>query len=165
MIFVASTVAGTVATPLKRTLVAPPKALPLIVTVVPTAAAEGVKPVTRGSTASVPALVAVPPAVVAVIVPELAPAGTVSRSWSAERRVKEAAVPLTFTEVTVPKPVPSTTTGLPAAAIPGLKPVIVGTTMKFVALVAVPPAVTTESFPIVALAGTVAVIWWSESTV
>ena len=42
---------------------------------------------------------------------------------------------------------------------------IVGTTMKLVALVAVPPAVTTESLPIVALAGTVALIWWSESTV
>lgn len=157
--FVAVTVAGTAITPLKSTLDAPPKAVPLIVTVAPTAAAEGVNPVTFGSTASVAALVAVPPLVVTEIVPELAPAGTVSRTCSAESVVKDAVTPFTFTDVTPPKPVPSTVTVPPAAALPGLKPVIVGTTRKLVALVALPPAVTTDSFPLVAAAGTVAVIW------
>jgi hypothetical protein len=157
--FVALTVAGTATTPLKSTLDAPPKAFPLIVTVAPTAAAEGVNPVTFGSTASVPALVAVPPAVVTEIVPVLAAAGTVSRTWSADSVEKLAGTPFTFTDVTPPKPVPSTVTVLPAAALPGAKPVIVGTTSRLVALVAVPPAVTTETFPLVAAAGTVAVIW------
>src|SRR5207244_1849819 len=106
VIFVAMTVAGTAPTPLKRTLVAPPKALPLIVTVAPTAAAVGVNEVTRGSTDSAAALVAVPPAVVSEIVPELAAAGTVSRTWSVDRTLKLAATPFTFTEATPPKPVP-----------------------------------------------------------
>ena len=159
VILVAVTVAGIATTPLKSTLVAPPKALPLIVTVAPTGAADGVKPVTRGSTDNAAALVAVPPAVVTEIVPEVAPAGTVSRSCTFDSSANPAATPFTFTDVTPPKPVPSTTTGLAAAALPGLKPVTVGTTTKFAALVAVPPAVTTDSFPIVAAAGTVAVIW------
>ena len=115
--------------------------------------------VTRGSTDSVPALVAVPPGVVTEIAPELAPAGTLSRSCSFDSTAKAAATPFTFTEVTPPKPVPSTTTVLAAAALPGAKPVIVGTARKLVRLVAVPPAVTTDSFPVVAVAGTVAVIW------
>jgi hypothetical protein len=157
--FVGVTVAGTATTPLKSTLDAPPNAVPLIVTVAPTAAEEGVNPVTFGSTNRVAALVAVPPAVVTEIVPELAAAGTVSRTCSADSLVKDAATPFTFTEVTPPKPVPSTNTAVPAAALPGEKPVIVGTTVKFVRLVAVPPAVTTETFPVVAVAGTVAVIW------
>jgi hypothetical protein len=159
VIFVAVTVAGTAITPLKRTLVAPPKAYPLTVTVAPTDAAVGVKPFTFGSTNKVAALVPVPPAVVTEIVPELAPEGTVSRTCNADSTVKLAATPFTFTDVTPPKPVPSTTTALPAAAPPGLKPVIVGVTRRLVALVAVPPAVTTDSFPVVALAGTAAVIW------
>jgi hypothetical protein len=38
-------------------------------------------------------------------------------------------------------------------------------TAKLVGLVVVPPAVTTAIFPLVAVAGTVAVIWLDESTV
>ena len=163
VIAVAVTVAGVAGTPSKRTLVAPVKALPPIVTFVPTGAAEGVKEATRGSTSSVAALVAVPPAVVTEIGPSVAPPGTVSRSSVRERREKPALVPFTLTEVTPPKPVPSTTTWLLGAAAPGAKPLIVGTARKRARLVAVPPAVTTESLPLVAVSGTVAVIWWSES--
>src|SRR5438552_10160038 len=50
VIFVAVTAAGTAPTPLKRTFVASPNALPVIVTVAPTADDDGVKDVTRGST-------------------------------------------------------------------------------------------------------------------
>src|SRR5205085_314297 len=106
VIAVAVTVAGVAGTPSKRTLVAPVKALPPIVTFVPTGAAEGLKEATRGSTSSVAALVAVPPAVVTEIGPSVAPPGTVSRSSVRERRLKLAATPFTLTELTPPKPVP-----------------------------------------------------------
>src|SRR5438128_5265649 len=64
VIFVAVTVTGAALTPLKRTFVAPPKALPLIVTVAPTAADDGVNDVTRGSTDNIATLDAAPPATV-----------------------------------------------------------------------------------------------------
>src|SRR2546423_2353016 len=91
VIFVAVTVAGAVLTPLNRTFAAPPKALPLIVTVAPTAAADGVKDVTRGSTDNAAALVSVPTAAVTWITPELPPVGTVSRTWSFDSTAKLAA--------------------------------------------------------------------------
>src|SRR5919108_3896161 len=162
VIWVGVTVAGVARTPLKSTPVAPPKALPPIVTFAPTEAEPGEKPATRGVTSRVAALVAVPPEVVTVIWPSVALAGTVSRSWVRERTLKPALTPCTLTALTPPKPVPSTTTGLPGAAAPGAKPVIVGTAVKLVALVAVPPAVVTVIRPLVAAEGTWAVIWWSE---
>src|SRR5438105_13242093 len=119
VIFVGITVAGTVLTPLKSTFVAPPKALRSDERREGDADDEGGNAVTRGSTDSVPALVAVPPGVVTEIAPERAPAGTLSRSCSFDSTAKAAATPFTFTEVTPPKPVPSTTTVLAAAALPG----------------------------------------------
>src|SRR5207247_584629 len=107
-----------------------PKALPLIVTVVPTPAADGVKPVTRGSTESVPALVAVPPAVATVIVPEAALAGTVRRSCTFDRTEKLAATPFTFTVVTPAKPVPATVTLAPAGPLGGVNEVSLGSTLN-----------------------------------
>ena len=67
-------------TPLKATAVAPVKFVPLIVTLVPTGPLVGVKLVTvgAGTTVKLLALVAVPPAVVTLTGPVVAPAGTVA---------------------------------------------------------------------------------------
>jgi hypothetical protein len=66
--------------PLNRTAVAPVKRVPLIVTLVATGPLVGVKLVTVGglTTVKLLALVAVPPEVVTLIDPVVAPAGTVA---------------------------------------------------------------------------------------
>ena len=66
--------------PLNCTAVAPVKLVPLIVTVVPTGPLVGVKLVIVGglSTVKLVALVAVPPGVVTISDPVVAPAGTVA---------------------------------------------------------------------------------------
>ena len=66
--------------PLKATAVAPVKFVPLIVTLVPTGPLVGVKLVTvgAGTTVKLLALVAVPPGVVTLTGPLVAPAGTVA---------------------------------------------------------------------------------------
>jgi hypothetical protein len=66
------------ALPLNVTEVIPPKFVPVIVTFVPTSPLAGVKDVIVGgySTLKLPALVAVPPGVVTLIGPVVAPAGT-----------------------------------------------------------------------------------------
>src|SRR5438067_27022 len=158
VILVALTVAGAARTPLKRTLVAPPKALPAIVSVVPTGAAPGVTEPTRGMTNSVAALVAVPPAVVIVTGPSVALAGTVSRSCVRESTLNPALTLFTFTALTPPKPVPRRSTGLPGAAWDGANVVIAGRTRNTVGLAAVPPAVVTVIRPLNAVGGAKAVI-------
>jgi hypothetical protein len=73
----------------------------------------------------------------------------------------EAGVPLKLTAVALLKFVPATTTAVPTGPVVGLKPEIVGgdgITVKFAAEVAVPLAVVTETFPVVVLLATVAVI-------
>jgi hypothetical protein len=153
----AVTLVGTAITPLKSTLVAPPNAFPYTVIVAPTGALPGEKLVTRGSTNNA-SLAAVPPEVVTVIGPVAALLGTVSLNCVRDGTENPAQTPFTFTELTPPKPVPSTVTTEPAAALPGEKPVIVGGTFKLAALVAVPPAVVTETCPLAAAAGTSAAI-------
>jgi hypothetical protein len=75
----------------------------------------------------------------------------------AEPTVKVPALtPLNFTAVAPAKFVPLIVTLVPAAPLVGVKPVIVGATMKLAALVAVPPDVVTLSGPVVAPFGTVA---------
>ena len=64
--------------PLNLTAVAPPKVVPLIVTVLPSNPPVGVKLAIAGSTVKPAALVAVPPAVVTRIGPVVAAAGTVA---------------------------------------------------------------------------------------
>jgi hypothetical protein len=66
--------------PLKLTAVTPVKFVPLIVTLVPAGPLVGVKPVIVGgiSTVKLPALIAVPPGVVTLSGPVIAPAGTVA---------------------------------------------------------------------------------------
>src|SRR6266478_4628008 len=113
-------------------------------------------------------LVAVPPGVVTEIVPLLAPAGTVAVIWVAELTVKLALVPLNATVVAPVRVVPVIVTEVPAEPLVGLNPVTVGAgrvTVKLAVLVAVPPGVVTEIVPLLAPAGTVAVIWVAELTV
>ena len=109
-------------------------------------------------------LVAVPPGVVTRIGPVVAVAGTVAVIRVAEFTVNVADTPLKVTEVAPVNPVPVMTTLVPTGPLVGLNDVIVGAgwTVKFVELVAVPPGVVTRIGPVVAVAGTVAVICVSE---
>ena len=72
--------------------------------------------------------------------------------------MKPALVPLNRTAVAPVKIVPLMVTPDPTGPLAGQKLVIVGagTTVKLLALVAVPPGVVTLSVPVVAPAGTVA---------
>jgi hypothetical protein len=131
------------------------------VTLVPTGPLVGVKLVIVGGlmTVKLLALLAVPPDVVTLSGPVVAPAGTVAWIAVAEVTVKVAAVPLNATDVVPVKFVPPIVTVAPTAPLVGLKLVIVGelaTTVNALALVAVPPDVVTLSGPVVAPAGTVA---------
>src|SRR5947208_6396251 len=103
-------------------------------------------------------LVAVPPGVVTLIVPVVAPVGTVAVICVAELTVNVALVPLNFTAVAPVKAVPVIVTLAPTTPLVGVKLVIVGglTTVKLPALVAVPLDVVTLSGPLAAAAGTVA---------
>src|SRR5437016_2261686 len=121
-------------------------------------------------TVKLPALAAVPPAVVTLIGPVVAPSGTVAVIALAEFTVKLALVPLNFTAVAPVRFVPLIVTLVPTAPLVGAKLVIVGggletVTVKLPALLAVPPAVVTLTGPVVAPAGTVAVIALAEFTV
>ncbi len=107
-------------------------------------------------TANTSALVAVPLGVVTLKGPVVAPAGTVARIWVAEITVNAAAVPLSRTDVAPVKLVPLIVTLAPTSPLVGVKLVMAGTTVKFVALVAVPPGVVRLIGPVVAPAGTIA---------
>ena len=76
-------------------------------------------------------------------------------------------MPPTVTAVAPVKLLPVTVTAAPIPPLVGVKSVIVGAgmTVKLVLLVAVPPGVVTAIGPVVAPAGTVAVIWVPEVTV
>jgi len=159
-----TTVKVTAGVPLKSTPVAVARLLPLICTLVPTGPLAGEKPVIVGGGVTVKLLgvsdadVAVPPAVVTDTRPVEAPAGTIAVIFMSVLTVKLAAVPLKLTAVAPLKPVPLMTTLVPTTPLVGLKLVIVGVTVKFVVLVAVPPAVVTAIGPVVAAAETMAVI-------
>ena len=70
--------------------------------------------------------------------------------------MKVAALPLNVTAVAPVKAVPVIVTLVPTGPPAGVKPAMVGTTAKFVALTAVPPGVVTLTGPVVAPDGTVA---------
>ncbi len=156
-------------TELKVTEVAPVKFVPLIVTLVPTDPLVGERPVMVGGLTTVNALelVAVPPAVVTLIGPVVAPADTVARIEVAEVTVKLALTELKVTEVAPLKFVPLMITLVPTGPLVGAKLVIVGgsTTVNALLLVAVPPAVVTLIGPVVTPAGTIARIEVAEVTV
>jgi hypothetical protein len=151
--------------------VAPVRLVPVIVTVVPAAPLVGLKLVIVGAggrTVKLAVLVAVPEAVVTARVPVVAAAGTVAVICVSETTVYVAAVPLKATAVAPVRFVPVIVTVLPAAPLVGLTLVIAGAggrTVKLAVLVAVPDGVVTARVPVVAAAGTVAVIWVSETTV
>ena len=110
-------------TPLKATAVAPVKLAPVMVTTVPTGPLVGVNDVIVGLAATVklPALVAVPPAVVTLILPVVAPAGTVVVICVGALTVKVALTLLNFTEVAPVKLMPLIITVVPTPPDTGLK--------------------------------------------
>ena len=150
------------AVPLKVTAVAPVKLVPLIVTEVPTGPLLGVNELIVGGeavTVKLLALVAVPPGVVTLICPVVAPLGTIARTWVSESSVKKAAVPVKATPVVPVKWLPLIVTVVPTGPLVGLKELIVGgptVTVKALLLPPVPAAVVTLIGPVVAPLGTVA---------
>jgi hypothetical protein len=105
-------------------------------------------------------LVAVPPGVTTVILPVVAPDGTVAVTPVAVLGENDAVTPLNLTAVAPRRLVPVIATLVPTGPLVGEKEVIVGppTTVKLVALFAVPLGVVTWIGPVVAPVGTVAVI-------
>jgi hypothetical protein len=144
--------------PLNLTAVVPVKAVPVIVTLTPTAPLVGAKLTMLGLTVKFPVLIAVPAGVVTPIFPVVAPPGTVAVILIDVLTVKPAETPLNVTDVAPVKFAPLTVTLEPITPLVGEKLLIRGATVKLVALVAVPPGVVTLIVPVVALAGTLAVI-------
>jgi hypothetical protein len=151
------------ATPLNVTDVTAVKFVPVMVTVVPAGPEVGVNEVTVGVRVTVKSagLVPVPLEVVTVTRPVVAPVGTVAVICVGELTVNGALVPLKRTVIVPLKPVPLMITADPTGPFVGVNVEIVGAPgviVKSVALVAVPFAVTTVMRPVVAPAGTVAVM-------
>jgi hypothetical protein len=143
--------------------VAPVKVVPVIVTVVPAGPFVGVKLVIPGATVKLVELVAVPPAVVTLIGPVVALAGTVALIFVLESTWKTDDAPLNLTATAPVKAVPEIVTLSPTFPLPGAKLAMLGLTVKFPALVAVRAAAVTLILPVVAPAGTVAVILTEET--
>lgn len=95
-----------------------------------------------------------------VIGPEVAPAGTLVAILVVVDELNVANVPLNATDGVVLKCVPVIVTGVPTAPPTGVKLVTVGddNTVKLLALETVTPLTVTEILPVVATAGTLAVI-------
>jgi hypothetical protein len=166
-ILVALTTLNVAATPLKVTLVAPVKFVPVIVTVVPTGPKVGVNEVIVGAPAAVVTLKpcelqSLPPGVVTQIFPVVAPVGTVAVIFVAESTVKFAETPWNVTLVAPVKFVPVIVTDVPTGPEVGEKEVTIGlaeaVTVKLWELVAVPSGVVTLIGPVVAPEGTVDVM-------
>jgi hypothetical protein len=130
-----------------------------MVTLAPLAPVDGVKLVMRGATTKLVALVPVPPGdVVTVIGPVVALAGTMAVISVLETAETAALMPLKRTDAPATKLAPAITTLEPGVPVGGVKPVIRGGTVKVAALAAVPMGVVTLIGPVVALAGTTALI-------
>jgi hypothetical protein len=175
VIFVDELTMNVADTPPNLTAVAPVKFVPLIVTDVPTGPLFGEKDVIVGApppvTLKFVELESVPAGVVTEILPLLAPAGTVAVIFVSELIVNAADVPANFTDVAAVNPEPLIVTDVPTGPLVGENEEIVGpdvpvlVTVNLSVLVASPSGVTTLIRPVVAPAGTVAVILVSESTV
>jgi len=116
---------------LKATWVAPLKPVPMIVTLVPTRVLAGLNELIVGAavaavTVKLVELVAVPPGVVTLIAPLVAPLGTVAVICVSELTVKEAAAPLKATAVAPVKCEPLIVTAVPTGPLAGLNELIVG---------------------------------------
>ena len=150
--------------------VAPVKLVPLIWTAVPTGPLVGAKSVIVGglTTVKLLELVAVPPGVITLIGPVVAPEGTVAWIVVGELTLYVALTPLKVTELAPPKLVPLIWTLVPTSPIVGAKLVMVGglaVTAKLLVLFAVPPEVVTLIGPVAAPEGTVAWITDADVTV
>jgi hypothetical protein len=148
---------------LKATAVAPAKLIPVMTTEVLTIPLVGVNEVTAGAAVTVKLLelVPVPAEFVTATFPVVAPVGTVAVTWVLEFTVKVvAAVPLKVTSVVPVKPLPEIATLVPTGPLVGVKELTVGVavTVKLKRLVPVPAAFVTLRGPLVAPAGTVAVV-------
>jgi hypothetical protein len=150
------------AVPWNRTNVTPVKFDPSSVTDVPTGPLLGEKLVIFGPvTVNVPEDVPVPDGFVTEILPDVAPFGTVAVILPLFTTVKEsAAVALNLTAVVPKKFEPKIDTTVPTLPLPGLNPVITGAlvpvTVKLPRLWSFPLGLNTDTFPVVAPAGTVA---------
>lgn len=156
-------------TPLNRTALAPVKLVPLICTLEPGTPLVGENVVMVGAgIVKFALLVAVPPGVVTAMGPAVARLGTVAVICVPESTVNDATTPLKVTEVAPVKFVPVIVTCVPTTPLSGEKLTMVGagtaSTVKFVALVAVPAGVVTAMAPVVAPAGTAATISVAEFT-
>ena len=165
VIWVALFTVNAAAVPLNATAVAPVKFVPLIATDAPTWPEVGLKLLIVGAalgTVKLPVDVATPLGVVTLILPVVAPLGTVAVTFVALFTVKEAAVPLNATAIAPVKFVPVMLTDVPTCPLVGVKEEMIGVeaevTVNVVAEVAVPPAVVTENFPVLAPVGIVEVI-------
>ena len=146
MLVALTTVNDVAAVPPKLTAVAPVKLVPVMVTVAPTAADVGVNEVIVG-TAKKPVFVAVPPGVVTETLPD-DPLPTTAVMLVELTTVNDvAAVPPKLTALVPVKFVPVIVTVLPAAAVVGVKEVIVGAAIVKPASVAVPPGEVTDTLP------------------
>jgi len=136
--------------------------VPVIVTFAPIGPVFGLKPVTVGGTLNATDDMATPPAVFTETWPVVAPGGTMTVSEVAVAAVTVAAAPLNVTVLVagvVLKLVPVMMTFVPAAPVSGLIPVTIGAgrNLNTPPEVAVPPAVVTETVPVLAPGGTVTV--------
>jgi len=118
----------------------------------------GGPPLPYGNTVKEDALVAVPPAVVSVIFPDFAPAGTKTETIESLFTVNDAAlIPPNVTLVAPVKLVPLIVTEVPTCPLPGLKLRMLGVTRNGLLLARVEVGVTICTIPVVAPAGTFAV--------
>ena len=117
------------AVPLNLTAVAPARFVPVIVTVVPGEPEDGVNDVIAGmwETVKLAALVAVPPAVVMLILPVVASVGTVAVTEFADTTLNVvASIPLNVTSVAPNRLVPVMVTDVPDGPEVGVNEDIVG---------------------------------------
>ena len=140
--------------PLKLTLLAPLNPVPAMDTLVPTGPLVGVNELIVGGKVTVneDELVAVPPGVVTLIGPLVAPVGTCAVMSVDEMTAKLVSVaPLNLTLVAPMKPVPWMSTLVPTGPLVGVNELTVGgpATVNTVELVVVPPGVVTEIGPVV----------------
>jgi hypothetical protein len=153
--------------PLNATDVVPLKFVPRMTTLVPDGPLVGENDVIVGDPAGVmvksSALVAVPVAVITDIGPVDEPGGTTAVMRVGESTEKSVVgTPLNLTAVVLSKFVPTIATVVPTGPVMGSKEVIVGTvlneTLKLLRLMPVPAPFVTVIGPVVAFAGTIAVI-------
>jgi hypothetical protein len=136
-----------------------------MVTLVPALPLVGVKLVIFGCTEKLLLLTAVPAAVVTLIGAVTAVTGTVALIDVGETNRKLAVIPPNFTAVTPVNVVPVIVTLVPALPVAGVKLVMVGKTRKLLVLVSVVVPLIMLIRPVVAAAGTMAVMALSETIV